>query len=74
MITIITDNHKKNKIFIKKQKRYLIYRYFAIAIYYQLESAHYLKGFGKTCINIKRREEVTLYRHFFLRQSNFDLR
>ena len=39
MITIFTDNHKKIRLFIKKQKRYLIYRYFTIAIYYQLESA-----------------------------------
>ena len=39
MITIVTDNHKKLSLFIKKQKRYLNYRYFTIAIYYQLESA-----------------------------------
>ena len=38
-MTIITENHKKVSLFIKKQKRYLIYRYFTIAIYYQLESA-----------------------------------
>ena len=42
---IMCGNHyhrlsqKKLSLFIKKQKRYFIYRYFTIAIYYQLERA-----------------------------------
>ena len=37
-MTIITENHKKLGVFIKIQKRYLIFSYFNTVIYYQLES------------------------------------
>ena len=61
MITINTDNHKKNKTFYKKkQKRYLIQRYFTITIAINLKVP-----FLRESNRIPALQHATQITHFF---------